>query len=252
MFADYFSLVAICLAAALRGRQGDRSILDSLTTCGTLSPCWTTPADQSQADLKYLFVKIVIVGSILIPVIVAILLQLLINSVLLSNFDIIESVHYCTPSWEILSASNHYCLTPSWEILSASYNIGYSVKNSDDIFNYTDDIISCVSTFNMAQSQAGYDLAEQGMPMHAFNKNVPPGWRPGIAKLPLRLYLQLLRLWWRQTDLAETATGPAMAGRLRGSALQLAMAMRAQRLDHTTGTRREFVGDELLAQPASA
>ena len=39
----------------------------------------------------------------------------------------------------------------------------------------------------MASNQSDMVLAEQGLPMHAFNKSTPPGWRPGIAKLPLRL-----------------------------------------------------------------
>eukprot|EP00959_Pyramimonas_sp_CCMP1952_P168851 3527608-Pyramimonas_sp.AAC.1 len=54
-----------------------------------------------------------------------------------------------------------------------------------------------------------------GIPLDTFNKNTPPGWRPGNGKYPLRRYIQLLRLWWRQTELAEYAAGPAMAGRLR-------------------------------------
>ena len=61
--------------------------------------------------------------------------------------------------------------------------------------------------------------------------------------------MQLLRLWWRQTSLTDIQAGPAMAGRLRGSAFQFALRMSANRLDVTTGERRLMSGDELLAQP---
>ena len=91
---------------------------------------------------------------------------------------------------------------------------------------------------------------DAGMPLDQFSKTTPPGWRPGVAKYPLRRYQQLMSLWWRQTDMPETSVGPAMAGRLRSSAFQFAMALRADRLDVNTGTRREMIGDELLFQPA--
>ena len=41
-----------------------------------------------------------------------------------------------------------------------------------------------------------------------------------------------------------------MAGRLRGAAFQLAMKMKRDRLDLSSGTRRDMEGDELLAQPS--
>ena len=62
--------------------------------------------------------------------------------------------------------------------------------------------------------------------------------------------MQLMRLWWRQTDIVEASVGPAMAGRLRGTAFQFALSLRADRLDQDTGVRRIMVGDELLAQPS--
>ena len=65
-----------------------------------------------------------------------------------------------------------------------------------------------------------------GLPLESFNRPTPLGWRAGDKRYPLRRYTQLLRLWWRITDLPEVAAGPAMAGRLRGSAFQLAVARR--------------------------
>ena len=41
-----------------------------------------------------------------------------------------------------------------------------------------------------------------------------------------------------------------MAGRLRGAAFQLALSLKAERLDVSTGTRRVMTGDELLSQPS--
>ena len=41
-----------------------------------------------------------------------------------------------------------------------------------------------------------------------------------------------------------------MAGRLRGAAFQLALSLKAERLDVSTGTRRAMTGDELLSQPS--
>jgi len=89
-----------------------------------------------------------------------------------------------------------------------------------------------------------------GLPLKSFSKNVPPGWIPGDPRYPLKLYTQLLRLWWRQTDIPEGAAGPTMAGRLRGTALQYAMRLKANRLDLVVGGMREMVGDELLSQPS--
>ena len=90
--------------------------------------------------------------------------------------------------------------------------------------------------------------ANVGLPLKSFNKSTPPGWTTGDPTYPLRQYAQLLRLWWRQTDLPETAAGPAMAGRLHGTAQQYALSLKRDRLDLDTGLRREMQGDELLAQ----
>ena len=102
----------------------------------------------------------------------------------------------------------------------------------------------------MAREQGEGWHNETGTPIDQFSKSMPPGWRPNVARYPLRRYIQLLRLWWRQTDLPETSAGPAMAGRLRGTAFQIAMNLAADRLDQNTGLRRRMTGDELLSQQA--
>ena len=67
--------------------------------------------------------------------------------------------------------------------------------------------------------------AHGSLPLEAFTKSTPPGWRPGVATYPIRRFVQLLRLWWRLTDLPEESAGVAMAGRLRGTAFQFAISL---------------------------
>ena len=90
-----------------------------------------------------------------------------------------------------------------------------------------------------------------GLPLDEFTKSTPPGWRPGLAKYPYRKYLQKLKLWWRQTDLSESQCGPAIAGRLQGGPFQIANRLRQTRVDLITLVSRDFLGDELLAQPSN-
>ena len=88
--------------------------------------------------------------------------------------------------------------------------------------------------------------------MEAFTRGTPPGWRPGMSNYPLRRYKQLLGLWWRQTELQEAQVGPVMAGRLRGTAFQIAMAMREQRYNPLTQVFEILEAEELLAQGPDA
>ena len=97
-------------------------------------------------------------------------------------------------------------------------------------------------------SEQNNDFAISGLPLNQFTQKTPPGWRPGVPRYPLRLYEQLLKLWWRQTDVSEAQSGPLMAGRLRGTAFQLALKITQDRFDPDTGQIRQFTGDELLAQ----
>lgn len=93
--------------------------------------------------------------------------------------------------------------------------------------------------------------SSHGLSLETFSRSTPPGWKPNMSRYPLRRYLQLLRLWWRTTDVPEHASGPAIAGRLRGTAFQLALSLSADRYDPDTGQVRHMVGDDLLAQPAT-
>ena len=92
-----------------------------------------------------------------------------------------------------------------------------------------------------------HDTPGGGLPLNTFSKNVPPGWMPSNPKYPIRLYNQLVKLWYRQTAVGERECGPTLAGRLRGTALQLAMALRRRRWCHDREAFHEFVGEELLS-----
>ena len=63
-----------------------------------------------------------------------------------------------------------------------------------------------------------------GLPLESFNRSVPPGWKPYQQHYPYRRWLERLRLWYRQTDLDATQTGPAVASRLTGRPFNIAMA----------------------------
>ena len=80
-----------------------------------------------------------------------------------------------------------------------------------------------------------------------FNKQSPPGWRPGIRSYPLRLWLKRLQLWYRVTDLPQASRGPAVAARLEGRPFDLAVELTLN--DHN-GAR--LYGDEALAYPGDA
>ena len=87
-----------------------------------------------------------------------------------------------------------------------------------------------------------------GMPLETFTKSTPPGWRPGDGRYPFRRYEQLVGLWLRMTDLSESARGPAMTGRLRGTAFQIAMAMTIPRCRGPTSQIEHPIGADLLGQ----
>ena len=83
-----------------------------------------------------------------------------------------------------------------------------------------------------------------GTPLEAFTKSTPPGWDPGQSDtFPLRAYVERLRLFTRMTDLRQNQIGPAMAGRLKGRAFHLAMALTIT----CPRTGNIMVGDEALA-----
>ena len=71
-------------------------------------------------------------------------------------------------------------------------------------------------------------MADQtgGLPLDAFNKSTPSGWRPGLSHYPFRRYKERLQLWRLQTELSDAQQGPAVAGRLQGRPFNIALALR--------------------------
>ncbi|CAE7404059.1 unnamed protein product, partial [Symbiodinium necroappetens] len=70
-----------------------------------------------------------------------------------------------------------------------------------------------------------------GIPLHEFRKDTPPGWAPGLADYPLRLFFERLKLWYSIFDGDDTLVGPLVAGTLQGKAQRLGMQLRLVRPD---------------------
>jgi hypothetical protein len=85
-----------------------------------------------------------------------------------------------------------------------------------------------------------------GLPLEAFTKSVPPGWKPGLPKYTFRRWLERLRLWYRTTELSAEQAGPAVAARLQGRVFDTALSLRISLPDGRT-----IVGDEALAFPGA-
>ena len=62
-----------------------------------------------------------------------------------------------------------------------------------------------------------------------WNHNIPPGWRP--HSYPLHEYEKYLGVWAQLTSLEERKLGPAIASRLEGSALKVALELQVERTD---------------------
>ena len=86
-----------------------------------------------------------------------------------------------------------------------------------------------------------------GLPLDAYNRTTPPGWRPALMHYPFRRYIERLRLWYRMTDLGIEQIGPAIAGRLQGRPYNMAMSLRI-----TNRAGVVMVADEALAYPGEA
>ena len=81
------------------------------------------------------------------------------------------------------------------------------------------------------------------IPLQEFRRDIPPGWVPGDAAYPLRLYFDKLRLWYRVCNLDDEVIGPLIAGRLYGRAAKVALSLRVPRPDGSVDT-----GDAALAR----
>eukprot|EP00435_Cladocopium_sp_Y103_P071325 s194_g37.t1 len=81
------------------------------------------------------------------------------------------------------------------------------------------------------------------IPLQEFRRNIPPGWQPGDASYPLRLYFDKLKLGYRICNLDDEIIGPLVAGRLYGRAAKVALSLRVPRPDGSFDS-----GDAALAR----
>ena len=84
------------------------------------------------------------------------------------------------------------------------------------------------------------------LPLEAYSKGTPPGWKPGLYRYQFRRHMERMRLWYRLTDLNVDQIGPAIAGRLQGKPFTLAMRTQVRTQDG-----RLITGDEGLAYPGA-
>ena len=69
------------------------------------------------------------------------------------------------------------------------------------------------STLTSTMATASVSESGSGLPLEAFTRSTPPGWRPGDMKYPYRRYKQILGLWQKVTALNDAQAGPAIAAR---------------------------------------
>ncbi|CAE8709789.1 unnamed protein product, partial [Polarella glacialis] len=89
-----------------------------------------------------------------------------------------------------------------------------------------------------------------GLPLGDFNKQIPPGWRPGIPNYPIKLYFERLKLWHCVTENAEAQLGVLIASRLQGVPQKIALRLRLPRPAAAGGGYD--IGDEALIRLSQA
>ena len=83
------------------------------------------------------------------------------------------------------------------------------------------------------------------IPLHEFNRQVPPGWRPNMPSYPFRLYMTRMALWYRITTLTATEQGAIVATIQQGTPFNIATTLILTRQDGTV-----LVGDDALCAAA--
>ena len=106
----------------------------------------------------------------------------------------------------------------------------FSYIQSNEDFTFFDNFVSFPFGKNTMASSHGPGTGG-GIPLHEFRKDTPPGWAPGLADYPLRLFFERLKLWYSIFDGDDTLVGPLVAGRLQGKAQRLGMQLRLVRPD---------------------
>ena len=68
-----------------------------------------------------------------------------------------------------------------------------------------------------------------GIPLDEYTSTIPPGWKPGMEHYPLRMYIDKMQMWWKQTDFEYAQASVLIAGRLKLGANKLALKLRLER-----------------------
>ena len=87
--------------------------------------------------------------------------------------------------------------------------------------------------------------SQQSMPLRAYNKDVPPGWRP--RAYPIRDYREYLTVWSKLTRLDTDQLGAAIMSRLEGGAWRAANALTVSRVDPADGQLKEYRGVDAVS-----
>ena len=70
-------------------------------------------------------------------------------------------------------------------------------------------------------------------PLQEYRRDIPPERTPENPSYPQKVYLEKLRLWYRNANVEDLMIDPLIAGRAYGRASKLAMACRVPRPDGT-------------------
>ena len=100
----------------------------------------------------------------------------------------------------------------------------------------------CYMLNPQAQQSNSADKYNTSIGLQEYNPHTPPGWKPGLKNYPFRKYIQKMQLWNAIKACTNDQVGPLVAGRLCGSAFQIAMHLRITR----------STGDVLLGPESSS
>ena len=77
-----------------------------------------------------------------------------------------------------------------------------------------------------------------------YNKDIPPGWRPGAY--PISEYEEYIKVWLRITTLDDDKRGAVIFSRMELGALDLARRFSTKRWDNVSKTERKIEGLDAL------
>ena len=91
-------------------------------------------------------------------------------------------------------------------------------------------------------------LNQTTLGLRQYNKDIPPGWRPGAY--PIVEYEELISVWGFLTVLEGPRIGAAVFSRLELRALDIARRLTVTRMNATTGELTVHRGIDAVCQPS--